>query len=67
MHGLEQVPTCVMQKQAYLCIFGTNFILMKTEYLQLFMGFKNQKQKHVFFQNFESKNYVSRLKNLIIT
>ena len=44
MHGLEQVPTGVMQKQAYLCISGTNFILIKTEYLQLFMGFKNQKQ-----------------------
>ena len=33
MHGLEQVPTGVMQKQAYLCISGTNFILIKTEYL----------------------------------
>ena len=48
MHGLEQVPTGVMQKQAYLCISGTNFILMKNEYLLLFMGFKNQKQKHIF-------------------
>ena len=48
--GLEQVPTGVMQKQKNLCISGTNFMLMKTEYLQLFMGFKNQKQnqKHVF-------------------
>ena len=35
-------------KQANLCISGTNFILIKTEYLQLFMGFENQKQKHVF-------------------
>ena len=33
MHGLEQLPTGVMQKQANLCISGTNFILMKTEYL----------------------------------
>ena len=33
MHGLEQVPTGVMQKQANLCISGTNFILIKTEYL----------------------------------
>ena len=33
MHGLEQVPTGVMQKQTNLCICGTNFILMKTEYL----------------------------------
>ena len=32
MHGLEQVPTDVMQKQANLCISGTSFILMKTEY-----------------------------------
>ena len=32
MHGLEQVPTGVMQ-QAYLCTSGTNFILIKTEYL----------------------------------
>ena len=48
MHGLEQVPTGVMQKQANLCISGKNFIFIKTEYLQLFMGFKNQKQKHVF-------------------
>ena len=38
----------VMQKQANLCISGTNFILIKIEYLQLFMGFKNQKQKHFF-------------------
>ena len=48
MHGLEQEPTGVMQKQAYLCNSGTNFILMKNEYLLLFMGFKNQKQKHIF-------------------
>ena len=33
MHGLEQVPTGGMQKQANLCISGTNFILIKTEYL----------------------------------
>ena len=48
--GLEQVPTGVMRKQKNLCISGTNFMLMKTEYLQLFMGFENQKQnqKHVF-------------------
>ena len=46
--GLEQVSTGVMQKQVNLHISGTNFILIKTEYLQLFMGFKNQKQKHVF-------------------
>ena len=45
---LEQVPTGVMQKQANQYISGTNFILIKTEYFQLFMGFKNQKQKHVF-------------------
>ena len=31
-----------------LCISGTNFILIKTEYLWLFIRFKNQKQKHVF-------------------
>ena len=37
-----------MQKQANLCISGTNFISLKAGYLQLFMGFKNQKQKHVF-------------------
>ena len=48
IHGLEQLPTGVMQKQANLCISGTKFILIKTEYLWLFMGFKNQKQKHVF-------------------
>ena len=48
MHGLEQLPTGVMQKQTDLCISGTNFILIKTEYFHLFMGFKNQKQKHVF-------------------
>ena len=48
MHGLEQVPTGAMQKQTDLCISGTNFILIKTGYLWLFMGFKNQKQKHVF-------------------
>ena len=47
-YGLEQVPKGVMQKQANLCISGTNLILIKTEYLQLFMGFENQKQKHVF-------------------
>ena len=47
IHGLEQVPTGVMQ-QAYLYTPSPNFILIKTEYLQLFMGFKNQKQKHVF-------------------
>ena len=33
MHGLEQVPTGVMQKQANLRISDTNFILIKTEYL----------------------------------
>ena len=33
MHGLEQEPTGVMQKQANLCISGANFILIKTEYL----------------------------------
>ena len=32
-HGLEQVPTGVMQKQANLCISATNFILIKTECL----------------------------------
>ena len=48
MHGLEQVSTGVMQKQTNLCISGTNFILIKAEYLQLFMVFKNQNQKHVF-------------------
>ena len=48
MQGLEQVRTGVMQKHANLCIPGTNFILIKTEYLSLFMGLKNQKQKHVF-------------------
>ena len=45
---LEQAPTGVMQKQENLFISGKNFIFIKTEYLQLFMGFKNQKQKHVF-------------------
>ena len=48
MHGLEQVPTGIMQIRANFCISDTNFILRKTEYLQLFMGFKNQKQKQVF-------------------
>ena len=33
MHGLEPVPTGVMQKQGYLCISATDFILTKTEYL----------------------------------
>ena len=33
MHGLEPVPTGVMQKQWYLCISATDFILTKTEYL----------------------------------
>ena len=33
MDGLEQVPAVVMPKQANLCISGTNFILIKTEYL----------------------------------
>ena len=37
-----------IQFDTKLCISGTNFIFIKTEYLQLFMGFKNQKQKHVF-------------------
>ena len=46
MHELEQVPTGVMQKQVDLCISGTNFVLIKAEYLQLFMGFKN---KNMFF------------------
>ena len=32
MHGLEQVPTGVMQ-QTYLCTSGTNFNLIKTEHL----------------------------------
>ena len=80
MHGLEQVPKGVMEKQAkgkwqemqkcllelyiklqqhfsttilYCCLrkwrclgslcisWNTNFILIKTEYLQLFMEFKN--------------------------
>ena len=55
MHGLEQVPTGVMKKQANLCISGTNFTLIKTEYLKLFMGFKNQKQKHVFPETLKGK------------
>ena len=33
MHGPEQVPTGVMQKQADLRISGRNFILIKAEYL----------------------------------
>ena len=33
MHGLEQVPTGVMQKQVDLCVSGTNFVLIKAEYL----------------------------------
>ena len=33
LHGLEQVPTGVMQEQVDLCISGTNFILIKAEYL----------------------------------
>ena len=37
----RKVPTGVMQKQANLCMSGTNFIFIKTEYFQLFMGFKN--------------------------
>ena len=36
------------RKQSNLCISGTNFVLIKTEYLNLFMRFKNQNQKHVF-------------------
>ena len=44
MHG--KVSAGVMQNQANLCICRTNFILIKTEYLELFMGFENQKQKH---------------------
>ena len=44
MHG--KVSAGVMQSQANLCICRTNFILIKTEYLELFMGFENQKQKH---------------------
>ena len=47
-YGLEQVPNDVMQKHANLCISGTNLILIKTEYLELFTGFENQKQKHLF-------------------
>ena len=38
----------LMQKQTNLCIPGTNFIFIRTEYLQVFMELKNQKQKHVF-------------------
>ena len=34
--------TGVMQ-QTYLCTSDTNFILIKNEYLQLFMAFKNKK------------------------
>ena len=44
MHGLEQVPTGVMQKQINLCISGTNFIVIKTEYIS--------KTKICFSQNF---------------
>ena len=54
-YGLEQIPKGVMQKQANLCISGTNFILIKTEYLQLFMRFKNQKRKHVFTKTLKVK------------
>ena len=40
----------------YLCY---NFFLIKTEYLQLFMGFKNQKQKHVFSKTLKVKTLFS--------
>ena len=57
IHGLEQVPTGVKQKQANSCISDTNFILIKTEYLYLFMGFKNQKEKHVFPKTLKVKTF----------
>ena len=44
-----------IQFDTKLCISGTNFIFIKTEYLQLFMGFKNQKQKHVSSKTFKVK------------
>ena len=62
MHGLEQVPTGVMQKQANLCISGTNFILIKTEYLQIFTGFENQKQKNVFPKTFKKEKHCFQAK-----
>ena len=46
-------------KTGIFVISGTNFILTKTEYLQLFMGFKNQKQKHVFPKNLKVKTLFS--------
>ena len=64
MHALEQVTTGVMQKQANLCIYGTSFRLIKTEYLKLFIGFKNQKQKHVFPKTLKLKT-MFKLKNEI--
>ena len=36
MHGLEQAPTGVRQKQANLCIAGTNFILIKTIFVAIY-------------------------------
>ena len=66
MYHTEQVPTGVLQKQANLCVSGTNFILIKTKYLQLFMGFKYQNTKKCFSQNFKNKNIVFKLKNVIM-
>ena len=45
---VEQVPTGVMQKQANLYISGANFILIKTEYFQLFRDSKIR-NKNMFF------------------
>ena len=59
MHGLEQVPKGVMEKQENLCISGTNFILIRTQYLQLFLGFGNPKQKHAFPKTLKVKTLFS--------
>ena len=45
---LEQAQGGVIQKQENLCNPGTNFILIKTEYLLLFMGLKIR-NKNIFF------------------
>ena len=55
MHGIEQVPTDAMQKQANLCTSGTNFILIIS--FVAIMGFKNQKQKHVFRKTLKVKTF----------
>ena len=48
IHGLEQVPKGVMQKQANLCISGTNFILIKTIFVAIY-GIRKSKTKTRFF------------------